>query len=131
MRTIRWGMLLTLLGVAAVMKQPVWFLIARVSDLTGGGGWYRSALIDAAIQHFDEWWLIGTGYTAHWMAFTGNASENHADITNQFVSQGINGGFFAVLLLIWLIVKCFKAVGIAVPTPGCSVGTQFAIWAMG
>ncbi len=67
MRAIRWGIVVILLALHAVMKAPVWFLISRLSELTGGSGWYRSALIDAFIRHFDEWWLIGTGYTAHWM----------------------------------------------------------------
>jgi hypothetical protein len=129
MRVIRWGMLLALLGLALVMKQPIWFLIARVSDLTGGGGWYRSGLIDAAVQHFDEWWLIGTGYTAHWMA-TG-VTDTSADLVNQFVAQGVNGGLLTVLLFVWLLVKCFQAVGTGLNTPGHSSRTQFAIWSMG
>jgi hypothetical protein len=131
MRAIRWGMLLALLGLVLVMKQPVWFLIARVSNLTGGGGWYRSALIDAAIQHFGEWWLIGTGYTAHWMATGASSDPNSADIVNEFVFQGVNGGLLALLLFVWLIVKCFKAVGTGVRAPGYSPGTQFAIWSIG
>ncbi len=131
MRAVRWGMVFALLGLVAVMKQPVWFLIARVSTLTGGGGWYRSALIDAAISHFDEWWLVGTGYTAHWMATGANVDENSADLVNEFVFQGVNGGLLAVLLFVWLIVRSFKNVGTSMRTPGISVGTQFAIWSMG
>lgn len=131
MRAIRWGMLLAVLALAAVMKAPVWFLISRLSDMTGGSGWYRSALIDAAIRHFDEWWLAGTGYTAHWMPTGANWDSNSADIVNEFVFQGVNGGLLAVLLFVWLIVKCFKTVGAAIRTPGYSSGRQFMIWSMG
>lgn len=131
MRVIRWGMLLGLLVLAMVMNQPIWFLIARVSDLTGGGGWYRSGLIDAAVRHFDEWWLVGTGYTAHWMATGASENANSADIVNEFVYQGVNGGMIAVVLFVWLIGKCFKTVGTAVRTQSYPSGTKFAIWSMG
>ncbi len=131
MRLVRWGMVLGLLTLAVVMKQPIWFLIARVSDLTGGGGWYRSGLIDAAVRHFDEWWLVGTGYTAHWMATGAIVDPNSADLVNEFVFQGVNGGILAVILLVSLIVKCFKTAGIAARTSTHPVRTQFAIWSMG
>ena len=43
-----------------VMKAPVWaILIARVSDLVGGGGWHRAFIIDVCIKNFGTWWLIG------------------------------------------------------------------------
>jgi hypothetical protein len=132
MRLIRWGMVFGLLVLAAVMKEPVWFLIARVSDLTGGGGWYRSALIDAAVNHFDEWWLFGTGYTAHWMATGIIANENSADIVNQFIAQGVRGGLLTLVLFIWLIVKCFKCIGTAVSSKAdYSEPARFLMWSIG
>ena len=131
-RAIRWGIVIALLALAAVMKEPVWFLIARVSDLTGGGGWYRSALIDAAVHHFDEWWLVGTGYTAHWMGTGITADTNSADIVNQFIAQAVRGGLLTLVLFIWLIVKCFKSVGIAVHgAADYSPRARFMIWSMG
>ena len=110
----------------------MWFLIARLSDITGGGGWYRSALIDAAIRHFNEWWLIGTGYTAHWMPTGVAADPNSADIVNEFVAQGVKGGLLALLLFLWLIVKCFKAVGAAVHRADeQSSEVRFVAWSVG
>ncbi len=92
MRAVRWGIVFLLVALHAYMKAPVWFLIARLGDAVGGGGWHRAALIDAAIRHFNEWWLIGTTYTAHWMPTTLAISPNSADLTNQFISEGVNGG---------------------------------------
>jgi hypothetical protein len=113
MKYIQLGAVILLLVLHMVMKAPVWFLIDRVSGLIGGGGWHRSAIIDAAIHHFNEWWLMGTTYTAHWMA-TGLAIDpNNTDITNQFIAEGIRGGLISVVLFIWLITRCFKAVGLA------------------
>jgi hypothetical protein len=131
LRPIRWGLVIGVLGLALVMKAPVWFLIDRLSNLTGGAGWYRSALIDAAVNHFDEWWLIGTGYTAHWMPTGIQADANSADLVNEFVAQGVEGGLLALLLFIWLIVKCFKAVGTGIASAGDDPGRRFVIWSLG
>lgn len=132
MRIIRWGMVLSLLTLHIVMTAPVWFLIARIGDLIGGTGWHRSALIDAAIQHFDEWWLLGTTYTAHWMP-TGIAIDpNNTDVTNQFISEGINGGLLSMSLFICLIVLCFKTTGNAVGSVSqFSHSERFMIWSVG
>ena len=132
MRAIRWGAVVILLALHAVMKAPVWFLISKLSEITGGTGWYRSALIDAFIHNFDEWWLIGTGYTAHWMA-TGIAIDpTRADIVNQFVAQGVNGGLLGLSLFIWLIVNCFKTTGVAIRSEALdSFPEKFMIWSLG
>ena len=100
MRVVRWAMLSGLIMLALVMKAPVWFVIDRLSDLIGGDGWYRSQLIDSAINHFSEWWLIGTGYTAHWMESGIPANPYSADIVNEFVGQGIRGGLVCLVLFL-------------------------------
>ncbi|TKB74839.1 MAG: hypothetical protein E8D46_04595 [Nitrospira sp.] len=132
MRAIRWGIVIFVLAAHAFMKAPVWFLIARLSDLTGGGGWYRSALIDAFITHFDEWWLYGTGYTAHWMPTGLSIDPTKTDIVNQFVAEGVNGGLLELSLFIWLIVHCFRTTGEAVRSEvRYSFPEQFMIWSLG
>jgi hypothetical protein len=132
MRMIRWGILGLLFMLALVMKEPVWFIMARVSDLTGGGGWYRSALIDAAVRHFSEWWLIGTGYTAHWMGTGITADTNSADIVNEFIAQAIHGGLLALVLYVWIIAKCFGIVGQAVKSHQDAPQSQlFFMWCVG
>ena len=132
MRAIRWGAVVILLALHAYMKAPVWFLISRLSELISGGGWYRSALIDAFFRNFDEWWLIGTGYTAHWMPSGLAIDPTKADIVNQFVAQGVNGGLLGLTLFIWLIVNCFKTTGGAVRIEArYSFPEQFMIWSLG
>jgi hypothetical protein len=132
MKAIRRGIVVLLVALHIYMKAPIWFLISRLSDITGGGGWYRSALIDAAISHLDEWWLIGTDYTAHWMP-TGLALDpNMTDIVNQFIAQGVNGGLLSMGLFIWMIVQCFKATGAAVRNEIMfSSHERFMIWCLG
>lgn len=126
------GIVIIVVALHVYMKAPVWFLISRLGDVTGGGGWYRSALIDAAIRHFSEWWLIGTGYTAHWMQ-TGLANDpNSADMVNYFVAQGVRGGLLSLSLFIFLIVTCLKAVGAAVRNEHLfTVPERFMIWSLG
>jgi hypothetical protein len=132
MRIIRWGIVVMLLSLHAVMKAPVWFLIARVSDLVGGGGYHRSALIDAAIHHFSEWWLLGTTYTAHWMPYGITADPNNVDLTNQFIVEGVRGGVLSMGLFVWLIANLFKVVGIASNNMyENSDRRRFMIWSLG
>jgi hypothetical protein len=113
MRYVRLAMVLTVVGLSLVMKAPVWYIIARVSDLVGGTGWHRSYLIDQAIRYFGEWWLIGSSVTAHW-APGGQVlavDPRNMDITNHFIAQGLHGGVLGLGLFLAIIVTCFKIVG--------------------
>lgn len=131
-RAIRWGIAIFFVALHIYMKDPVWFVIARLSDLLGGGGWYRSALINAAVVHFDEWWLSGTAYTRHWMETGIAANPKMADIVNHYVAQAVSGGLLALVLFIWLIVKCFKSIGSAVRDEDqFSLPERFFVWSIG
>lgn len=113
MHQVRWIIILMLAALAMTMKAPVWYIIARTSEVVGGTGWYRSYLIDQAIQHFDEWWLVGSTYTAHWApageVMAGN--PNNMDIINQYVAEGLGGGVLKLGLFIAMIIGCFKIIG--------------------
>lgn len=102
MRYIRWGILISLIGLHIVMKAPVWHLIARVSTVGGSTSWHRYNLINQAITHFGDWCLLGTKSTLSWDVF---------DITNQYVLEGIRGGFITLALFISILVVSFGAVG--------------------
>jgi len=58
MRMLRWGIVLTLVGLAVVMKVPVWYVISHVNIVGGSTGWDRAALVDTFFKHFWDWWLI-------------------------------------------------------------------------
>ncbi len=132
MKTIRWGILFTLICLHIVMKAPVWFLMARVSDLFGGGGYHRSALIDAAIKHLSEWWLLGTTYTANWLPTGITADTNNTDLTNQFIVEGVNGGIVTMMVFILLLTKMFSVVGTAINAKNIyNESEKFMIWCMG
>jgi hypothetical protein len=68
MAAVRILLISGLFALDALMKDPVYFLMARI-DISGGSqGYYRSQLIRSSIQHFSEWWAAGTDYTRHWMS---------------------------------------------------------------
>jgi hypothetical protein len=112
MKAIRRGFALTIIGLHLYMKAPVWFLMGRISDLIGGGGYHRAEIVDAAVKNFSAWWLVGTRQTSDWVGV--ELSFGGADLTNQFVVEGVKSGLAAMVLFIWIIVRCFRAVGLAV-----------------
>ena len=94
-----------------VMKAPPYYLIARI-DLAGGStGWHRAELIHQAIQHLNEWWLAGTTYTRDWMPYGVDWSEDHCDITNQYIAYGVVGGLPLMCLFIAVLWAAFRYVG--------------------
>ena len=106
MREIRWTMVIALLGLAMVMKAPIWYLLARIDFAGGSSGWERAYLIDMFTRHFGDWWLAGTRTNANW-------GWVMWDQANQFVSEGETGGLVAFTCFIAMIVICFQKVGSA------------------
>jgi hypothetical protein len=125
MRVVRWAVGLTILGLHLVMKAPVWFLLARMAIFDGSTGYHRAILIDRAVTHFRDWWLVGTYSTAGWGYYM-------FDVTNQYVLIGVQGGLITLVLFVAIIVRGFSAVGRAVHAWGeeHSTDQRFA-WALG
>ena len=134
MRIIRWSLVLTMVGLAIVMKAPIWYLIARVSDITGGTGWHRSYLIDQAIWHFKEWWLVGSTVTVNWAPPYQiiEPGTKNMDITNNYIAEGLGGGLLRLGFFIAMIVCCFRTVGWWTKTPEATMySRRMFVWAMG
>lgn len=104
MSLVRWAILLMLVSLHMVMNRPVWHLICRINVVGGSAGWHRYQIIDQALKHLDEWWLLGTPSVAHWQVWAG-------DITNQYVVEGIMGGMAKLGLFVASIVLAFSGVG--------------------
>lgn len=104
MSKIRWAIAGAILGLALVMKAPVWYVIAHV-DLTGSSSSYhRAVLIDQFVNHFSSWWLIGTGSNADW-------GWGMWDAQNMYVATGEAGGLIALVCFIAVIVLSFRRAG--------------------
>jgi hypothetical protein len=125
MRALRWALGLGVLGLHLAMQAPVWFLLARVGVFGGSTGYHRAILIDHAVHHFPDWWLIGIYSTANW-------GFHMFDVTNQYVLIGVQGGLVTLLLFVTLIVRGFSAVGRAVREGGNeNLAQQRLAWALG
>lgn len=129
MRAVYWLTLLLIFALSLAMNDPVYYLLARI-DITGGStGYHRAALIQAAIDHFSEWWFAGTDHTRHWMASGIPANENHTDITNHYLAMGVLGGMPLLLLFVWVLVAAITAVSKALRR--APRHEQFMIWILG
>ncbi len=82
--------ILAVLGLA--MKAPLWYLPAKISDLTGGDGWHRSYLMQVAFRDLDKWWMAGMSAleTRDWFPYT--VVTGSADIINYYLDFGISAG---------------------------------------
>jgi hypothetical protein len=134
MRLVRRCAVAAILLLALIMKAPIWFLIARIGDYIGGSGWHRSYLIDQAINHFDEWWFLGSTNTAHW-APAGELlaiDRNNMDITNHYILEGLNGGLMKLGLFVAILVQGFRNLGKSIHEP-LNINRKYEplIWAMG
>lgn len=132
LRIIRWLSLIAVIALDMVMKDPVYYLMARI-DLGGGSkGWHRARLIETSIEHIEEWWLAGTDYTRHWMPTGIHANALHTDITNHLLGMGVTGGLPLLVLWILVLTVAFAEIGKALKlnetTP---IEHRFLIWTLG
>lgn len=131
-RQMRIGAVIGYILLDLVMKDPAYFLIARI-DLTGSStGDHRAYLIQAAIRHLREWWLVGTDYTAHWMSLALQVDPDHCNVTNQYLYYGVWGGLPLMILFICALWVAFRYVGQSLRLrAGAPFAEQFLVWSLG
>jgi len=128
MRLIRWGIVAAIVVLQLAMKPPVWFIIAKIDIFSGNTGWHRAHLIDIAYRNFFDWWLVGTRSVDNWDV----GYDHNIDITNQYVSYGIDGGLVTFSLFIAIIVRCFSGVGRTVRSLGSQPqASRLFVWSLG
>ena len=94
--------------VQVISNRNIHHVITSYADLIGGGGAHRAKLIDLAVEHFDEWWVLGyKGKDPGWgpelgMGFT--------DITNTFILNGAYYGILGVIVLCGVLVVGLRIV---------------------
>ena len=96
-----WGLFASLVALHIVMQAPVWHLISRIGVVGGSTGWHRFILIDKAITHFGEWAFLGCRTTAHW-------GRGLRDVTNQYIFEGVRGGFVTLALFLVMIYMALR-----------------------
>ncbi|MCZ7619762.1 MAG: hypothetical protein M5U32_16225 [Myxococcota bacterium] len=132
MRLVRYGVVTVLVILHFAREKPVWHLIGRASDLIGGTGYHRVRLIDAFLDHWRDWFLVGSSSVAHW-------GWGLQDLTNQFVFDGVQGGILNLVSLIAVLGVSFGYVGWTVQraqrathlSAGRRLGLQVLAWGLG
>jgi hypothetical protein len=112
-----------------IMKAPVWHLMSRF-DFTGGStGYHRFAVFDAFVHHFSDWYLTGSANARDWR-------WEMQDVTNQFVAEGIAGGFLTLSMFVLVLVWGFANVGRELRRISSQSGprdsaTEWHVWLVG
>jgi len=92
------------IGIAS--NRPFYHVIASWANPLGGAGWHRAKLIDIAIEHFSEWWLIGYGdKDPGWGPQLG---MGFSDITNEYIIKGVRYGLLGIIALCAVLAKAFR-----------------------
>jgi hypothetical protein len=125
MRTLRWGILLTVVGLHLVMKAPVWFLIGRISLIPDSSSYHRAQLVNQFILHFKDWAFLGAKSNAEW-------GNEMIDTSNQFVEEGESGGLIAFVFFLAVIWRSFGRVGKARgAVEGNDQRSEWYLWLLG
>jgi len=124
LRLVRWGSVFAIVGLALVMKAPVWALVGRVGIRGGSTGFHRYNLIDAAVRNFHEWWLMGVTDTNHW-------GYGLWDVTNQYIAEGVQGGLVSLVLFVTIITMAFSTIGRSLKAVDYEQKTKLFLWALG
>jgi hypothetical protein len=134
MYLIRRGLLLGYVLLDLVMNAPAYYILAYV-DLTGSStGWHRAYLIETTLDHFAEWWAVGTDYTRHWIQYGVIWNSDQIDITNQYIRMGVDGGLGAVIAFLITIGVALAICGkmrLALESAGARTSQAFLPWALG
>jgi len=83
--------------VDIISNRRFYDVLVRYVNPIGGSGWHRSRLMHLAIDHFNEWWLVGYGgLDPGWGPSLG---MEWTDITNQYIVAGVRNGMLGVIAL--------------------------------
>lgn len=81
--------------VEIISNRSFYDVMVAYSNPIGGSGWHRSRLIHLAIDHFDEWWLVG--YGARDPGWGESLGMTWTDVTNHYLIAGIEYGLVGVI----------------------------------
>jgi hypothetical protein len=92
--------------IGVISNRPFYHAIAGRANLLGGAGYHRAKLIDLAIEHFDEWWMVGYGdKDPGWGPSLGMA---WTDVTNEYILAGVRYGILGVIALCAVLAQAFR-----------------------
>jgi hypothetical protein len=124
MRLIRLSVIAMILALHLYMQAPVWYILTRIPVLGGSHGYHRAFLIDSAVRHFKEWWLLGTKSTDHW-------GWMMWDITNTYIAVAVRGGLVSLIIFILVIISAYKNVAKLIQYSEKSRRDLIFMWSIG
>ena len=125
MRAVRWGIVLTLVALTVVMREPVWwFVIAHTKVIRFSEGYHRALLLDNFFMHIRDWWLIGTNQNDNW-------GFGMWDTSNQFVAEGESGGLVTFICFIAMISLSFSRLGMMRRQVESDQKQEWFYWSLG
>jgi hypothetical protein len=132
LKTVVITTVISLIVLHFIKNRPIWYLMALMDFVGGSTGWHRAYLIDSAVEHIGEWWLIGCDFTRHWMPYGLEAVPEHCDITNYYIKLGVTGGLPLVFCLLAIQWKSFRMIGKTSREIGESDSkVEFGLWCVG
>jgi phosphate starvation-inducible membrane PsiE len=123
MRKVQYSIIFIVVVYQVITINPVWALISEFTVIKGSTGFHRYMLVNSLIEHFSEWFLIGTPSTAYW----GLGME---DRVNQYYLEAVNGGFLKLTLFILIIIYNFNIIGNKIKSTK-DIFIQKKFWALG
>lgn len=98
--------LFSCISINIISNRPFYHVLASYANPLGGAGWHRAKLLDCAIEHFDEWWLIG--YGGEDPGWGGALGMSKTDVTNEFILMGVRYGILGVIALCGVLLRAFR-----------------------
>ncbi len=101
------GTLALMLGIELLSNRHFYHLIEYLS-LDKTTAYYRTRLLEVAVNQVHEYWLVGLGGVAplHWGKLIDGRA--HVDIVNNYVIVAITGGLAALYIFVKIQLLCFK-----------------------
>lgn len=132
LRPVLIGLCVTLFILHFIKERPIWYLMALMDLVGGSTGWHRAYLIDMAVQHLGEWWLVGTDYTRHWMPYGLESMPEHCDLTNYYIQLGVTSGLALVACLLAIQWKSFRLISNRMSElENSNPALQYSLWCLG
>jgi hypothetical protein len=104
MRTLRWGIVATLVAGQLYMTSPVWHIISDIDFTGSSSSYHRYQLVDMCIRHFTSWALVGAKDFGTW-------GWDMWDLSDQYVAVADTSGLIPLVALISMLVMGFKYLG--------------------
>ncbi|MBN2180477.1 MAG: hypothetical protein JW715_01085 [Sedimentisphaerales bacterium] len=121
-------LILACIGAELLSNRTLYHVIFSYAGRLGGAGWFRARLIDAAIDHFGEWWLAGYGgKDPGWGHYFG---MSFTDVTNEFILSGVLYGLAGLMVLCIVLFVAFRNL-ISAHKKATSPASQSMYWALG